>query len=172
MKLNKIIYICILASLMCIVSPIVIPINNVGITLSIFIISLICSILNKNSFICIAIYIIIGLIGLPVFQGYSSGVVALVGPTGGFIIGYIFYSLITGILIHKLGISFFKSLVFNLIGLFICYCFGIAWFIYTTKVTFWYALTVIIIPYVLLDIIKIILAYIIYKQLKIRNIVF
>ena len=166
MKTNKIIYICLLSSLLSILAPIMIPIGNIGITLAIFMISLICLVLKKYSVICIVIYITLGLIGLPVFQGYSSGLQSILGPTGGFIIGYIFYSLIVGILLEKFNKNFIYILVVNLIGLVVCYIFGMAWFMYTTNVSFLYALTVIIIPYVLLDLIKIILSYLVYIQLK------
>lgn len=166
MKTNKILYICLLSSLLSILAPIMIPISNIGITLAIFMISLICLVLKKYSVICIVIYITLGLIGLPVFQGYSFGLQSILGPTGGFIIGYIFYSLIVGILLEKFNKNFIYILVVNLIGLVVCYIFGMAWFMYTTNVSFLYALTVIIIPYVLLDLIKIILSYLVYIQLK------
>lgn len=166
MTINKIIYICLLSSLLAILAPIMIPISNIGITLSIFMIALTCLVLKKYAFVCIVIYIVLGLLGLPVFQGYNSGLGALFGPTGGFIIGYIFYSLVTGIILEKYNNNFLQVILINIIGLFICYCFGISWFIYTTKVTVWYALTVVVIPYILLDLIKIILSYLVYTQLK------
>ncbi|MCL4378895.1 MAG: biotin transporter BioY [Actinobacteria bacterium] len=50
-------------------------------------------------------YIILGLSGLPVFSGFHSGIAALTGPTGGYIIGFLFASFITGYIFESFALK-------------------------------------------------------------------
>lgn len=112
------------------------------------------------------VYILLGVIGLPVFSGFSGGAGVLFGPTGGYIIGYIFAALCTGLFIKKLPKKFSYYTLSMFIGLVVCYLFGTAWFIYLTKATFRKALAACIIPFIPGDILKIITASFIAIRLK------
>jgi biotin transport system substrate-specific component len=57
---------------------------------------------SRWAFISQALYIIIGLAGLPVFSGFKNGMVALPGPTGGYIIGFMAAAFITGYIYENL----------------------------------------------------------------------
>ena len=74
----------------------------------------------------VSLYLFQGIIGLPVFA-YGGGLIYLMGPTGGFLFGFLLASLIIGELADRgWGQSLFKSIFTMLIGMFIIYFFGIA----------------------------------------------
>lgn len=54
----------------------------------------------------VIVYVLLGLAGVPVFAGFSGGIGVLFGPTGGYIIGFIFTALIVGLMTEKLGKNF------------------------------------------------------------------
>ncbi len=92
------------AALICILSPftIMLPISPVPISLTIFAIYIaVYAVGMKWGLAATALYILIGLVGLPVFSGFSGGAGKLLGPTGGYIIGYLFVALISGFFIDR-----------------------------------------------------------------------
>lgn len=69
------------------------PFSPVPITGQTFILFLFASLLKpKKALVFIGIYILIGLFGAPVFSKGKSGLSALVGPTGGYLVGFILSS--------------------------------------------------------------------------------
>lgn len=88
------------------------------------------------------------------------------GPTGGYIIGYVFVALCTGLLTDKLPKKFSYYIVSMAIGLMVCYAFGTVWFMYLTKASLGKALTACIIPFIPGDIFKIIVASIVTARLR------
>ena len=102
MKTKNIIITGMLTSLICIFSVITLPINTIPITLStfsVFFISIISDL--KKSVSAVMIYILCGCLGLPVFSGFRGGINVLLGPTGGYITGYLFIALIVGLSSEK-----------------------------------------------------------------------
>ena len=86
----------------CIVAPLSIPIGPVPISLTNFAIYLSLYILGwKKGTVSYLLYLLLGLVGLPVFSGFSGGIAKLAGPTGGYIIGFIPMAIIAGIIIEK-----------------------------------------------------------------------
>ena len=57
----------------------------------------------KRGLISVAVYVLLGAIGVPVFAGFSGGIGVLGGPTGGYIIGFLFTALIVGLMTDFLG---------------------------------------------------------------------
>jgi len=76
----------------------------------------------------VAAYVLEGVIGLPVFAGWKGGVAALFGPTGGYIIGFVFAAFVVGWLI-ELGWAkrFDLTLAALLIGNAVIYALGLPW---------------------------------------------
>ena len=108
-----------------------------------------------------------GLIGLPVYNGYTSGPGVLFGVTGGFLFGFLFLSFLSGV-----GMKFTKKdyypvlkniivIVFSLIGLLICHLLGSAQFSVLCHKTFSESFLLVSLPYIPKDIISVILAYVI-----------
>ena len=67
------------------------------------------------------------------FAGFSGGIGVLFGPTGGYIIGFIFTALIVGLMTEKLGKKLWVEIVSMILGLAVCYAFGTAWFMFQMK---------------------------------------
>lgn len=125
---------------------------------------------TKKGLITVAAYILLGLIGVPVYSGFTSGAGVLMGITGGYIIGFIFTALIVGIMIKMLGKKIWVYVLSMLIGIAVCYAFGTAWFvIYSSNnadsVTIGAALSMCVVPFIIPDIVKIVIATLLCKRL-------
>ena len=162
-----------MAAILCIMGPIVIPIGMVPMSLANMAIYLTIILLDKKkALISTAIYLLIGLIGIPVFSGFSAGAGKLFGPTGGYLVGYLVLSFIGGSLLEKGKYQrkekmFYQILVLSLgtIGL---YLVGTLWLMYQSKLNLMTALTVGVFPFFIFDVIKIILAVSIGNSVKKR----
>ncbi len=126
---------------------------------------------GKKGTISILVYIFLGILGLPVFAGFSGGVSALFGMTGGFIFGFVLQGVIY-IILEKYTYKNNTFKVFSLIfGLFVCYLSGVLWFtnIYSNLNSandYIYAISVFILPYIIPDLLKLSLALVITKSLN------
>ena len=86
----------------CILAPLSIPIGPVPISLTNFAIYLALYLLDwKKGTVSYIIYLLLGLVGLPVFSGFTSGPGKLFGPTGGYLIGFIPMAIIAGMVINR-----------------------------------------------------------------------
>jgi biotin transport system substrate-specific component len=158
--IKKITFTALMTAVMCILSPLSIPIGPVPITLSVACVFLCVYALGaKLGSLACGIYILLGLVGLPVFSGFAGGPAKLFGPTGGYIVGYIFMALLSGWFIDRFPMKkFYIQVVGMLLGLVVLYAFGTAWFVFQMKVTFAEALSMCVIPFIAFDMIKIGLA--------------
>lgn len=111
------------------------------------------------------IYVAIGAIGAPVFTNFHGGLAYMAGPTGGYIIGYIFVALSTGLIARRRE-NFFVLCGAMVIGLVACYTLGTAWFAYSTGRTFWQSLLLCVVPYLPGDIAKIALSAFLCQRLR------
>ena len=82
----------------------------------------------KDGTIAIGLYILLGALGVPVFSGFNGGMGALMGPTGGYIVGFLLICLIFGLLCGK-GTGLWLKALALLLGLAVCYAFGTLWFV-------------------------------------------
>jgi len=126
---------------------------------------------TKKSTLTILVYILLGAIGLPVFSNFAGGLGYLFGATGGYIIGFIFTALITGFLTEKKQKNTWQLLLSMTFGLFACYCFGTAWFLFVytsndTPLNIFSALTICVFPYIVPDFVKMMLAILFVKKTK------
>ena len=79
-----------LAAILCILSPLAIPIGPIPITLGVFAVMLTGVVLDwRRASVAVLVYLLLGLIGLPVFSGGNSGPGVIVGPTGGYLWAYL-----------------------------------------------------------------------------------
>ncbi|MCR4748603.1 MAG: biotin transporter BioY [Lachnospiraceae bacterium] len=171
LKTLNLVYIAIGAALIVICSWISIP-TAVPFTLQTFAVFLLLLLLGgKRGTLSVIVYILLGLVGLPVFAGFSGGPGVLLGSTGGYIIGFIFMGLI-----HICASKFFENnslaeVISLIIGLIVCYAFGSVWFMYiymrdTGEVGFVTVLLWCVIPFIVPDLIKLALAFLISKRVK------
>ena len=124
----------------------------------------------KRGTLSVAIYILLGIAGVPVFAEFSGGLRVLLGMTGGYIIGFLFTAAAVGFMCEKLGRKLWVLGVSMMIGLAGCYLFGTVWFmlVYTQKVEpigFISALGTCVVPYLLFDIAKIAVAALVVNRL-------
>ncbi|MGN1329613.1 MAG: biotin transporter BioY [Eubacterium sp.] len=171
-KTIDIVYIGLFAALIAVCSWISIPLT-VPITLQTMAICLVAGLLGaKRGTITTVVYILLGLVGVPVFAGFSSGPAALLSPSGGYIIGFIFTALIVGIVSDKAKGKLLPLIVSMVIGILVCYVFGTAWFaiVYAkqneTAATLKTILGWCVIPFLIPDAVKIAVASILTNRLK------
>lgn len=151
----------------CVAAPFSVPIGPVPISLATFVLMISVYVLGaKMSLVSCVLYLLLGLVGLPVFSGFSAGAAKLAGPTGGYLIGYIFLILISGIFAEKSGFKAVWCVLGFVIGTAVLYAVGTAWLKISTGTTVKAALlsgTVLFLPG---DAVKIAAAVIIGSRLR------
>lgn len=164
-------YIALFAAVMAVCSWIAIPLS-IPITLQTFAVFVAAGFLGlKRGVISAALYILLGAIGLPVFSGFNSGVGALLGATGGYIIGFLFIAAAVGFASDRWSARPVPLILSMVLGLVACYTFGTAWFMYvyarnTGPVGLSAALSWCVIPYIIPDAVKIAAAVMAVIRLK------
>ena len=142
--------------------------SAVPFTLQIFAIVLSCYVLGFYAFLSYFCYLLLGIIGVPVFSGFNFGISVIIGPTGGFLLGFIFTILIS-VIGRKLAQNQIVLFFITIIGLVACYIFGTIWYVFIyLKEDFTFiinAIKISILPFVLFDIVKIILAQFISQKI-------
>lgn len=157
----------VMSAVICILGPVSIPIGVVPISFANFAIYLAVYALGmKKGSLSYLIYLCIGLIGIPVFSGFSSGPGKLLGPTGGYLIGFIFMVIICGLFIDKYIDKWYLCMAGMGLGLAVCYAFGTIWLAYQANLSMAAALAAGVIPFIPGDILKIIAAGIIGPQIR------
>ena len=142
---------CVLAPMSIPIGPVPISFTNLAIYLSLYLLGW------KMGTVSYLMYLLIGAIGVPVFSGFSGGLGKLLGPTGGYIIGFIPMAIISGLVIEKYNNRIFQF-VAMVLGTAVCYALGTAWFCVIMDVGIAAALGMCVIPFIPGDIAKIILA--------------
>lgn len=174
MKTRNLTTISLFSAFICIFSFITIPIGSIPITLGIFAVFLTSLTLGvKKALPSVLIYILCGSVGLPVFGGFQGGVHILLGPTGGYIIGYIFIAFISGFasdIVKKFPTNkrmhiLFPSCILAMTG---CYITGTLHFSFICNISFSEALKICVYPFIVIDTLKIYFAIIISECLKKR----
>lgn len=143
----------------CILAPFSIPIGPVPISLTNLVIYFSLYILGtRNAVISYLVYLLMGLIGVPVFSGFTSGPEKLFGPTGGYLVGFLPMAVIAGIFIEKFASSRMLCLTGMILGTIVCYAFGTAWLAVQAGLDVKAALFAGVIPFIPGDLIKMVLA--------------
>jgi biotin transport system substrate-specific component len=128
LTLRNQIYAAFFAVIIAFLSQLTIPLGLIPLTGQTFAIGLAVTFLGmRTGTMAILIYLLLGLIGLPVFAGGASGIGVLFGPTGGYLIGFIFNGLITGKLLEKDQLNYIKGILANILGAFATLLFGTLW---------------------------------------------
>ncbi len=153
-KITGTVLTAVFAAVICVLSPITLPIFAVPFTLSVFVICCVSTAIEEKAAISAALYVILGAAGLPVFAAFTGGLGVISGPTGGFIIGYIPLTLITGYAAKKYK-GFLPIFAFSICGLALLYLLGGIWYGISAKMGIWEVLTVSVFPFIIPDILKI-----------------
>ena len=133
------------------ISPVPISLTNLAVYFAVYVLGM------KRGTFSYCLYLLIGLIGLPVFSGFTGGPGKLLGPTGGYLIGFVFMAVCCGFFVEK---SSHRAIHIAgmIVGTAVCYLFGTAWLAHLTGMTFQAALGAGVIPFIPGDLAKIIIA--------------
>lgn len=156
------------SALLCLCAWLSFPLGDTAITLQTFGVFLCLGTLGgKRGTAAILVYLLLGAVGLPVFSGFRGGLAALLGTTGGYLTGF----LASGLLYWLLTSLFPKMQLFSMAaGLLVCYCLGSLWCyaVYIadgSTVTLGFIIIKCILPYLLPDALKLLLAWQLSKKL-------
>ena len=166
---RDIVYIGVFTAFQCLISGFSIPIGPISITLATFGIYLIGAVFSPHiAFFVVLNYIILGAIGLPVFSNFNAGLAVLTGVTGGYIVGYIPLILIEGILIWKFPDKKWMYPLSMILGTLVLYLCGSIQFMIVSgfSKSFSDILKICVYPFVLVDLVKIIVAYLLSQRLR------
>ena len=168
-SIRKFIVIAFMSAIISVLSPfvIILPVSPVPISLATFAIYLTVYILGaKYGFVSTLIYILLGMVGVPVFTGFTGGAGKILGPTGGYIIGYLFLAIIAGLIIERDYNNTFLSFIGMAVGTIVLYIFGSVWLMITAHMTFWQAIVAGVVPFIIGDLIKMFIACIVGKKIR------
>ena len=151
----------VMTAVTCILGPLVIPLpispvpisfTNLAVYLAVYVLG------TKAGTISYLVYLLLGFAGLPVFSGFTGGIVKLAGPTGGYMVGFIFMALIAGWAIDRFPGKYALQAAGMVLGTAVCYVFGTVWLAGQLGIGFAAGLGVGVIPYLPGDAVKILFA--------------
>ena len=164
----------VMAAVMCVIAPISLPIGPIAVTggtLTIFLTG--CLLGPWRGLAATAVYLLAGFVGLPVFSNYMGGAGRLIGPTGGYLVGYLPMMLLAGLAaeyalrrfagqgkkgqVLALSLSFFGMVLATAV----LYAFGTAWYCVQAGADLQTALAACVLPFIPFDLMKMVLALLI-----------
>ena len=169
LKLKDLIIYAIFAAVTAICSQITLPLPFTPVmvslgTFAIMLTSALCSVKFKfGGLVSVFIYIGLGAVGMPVFQGFRGGLGVLIGPTGGYIVGYLLMAIVIGFMYSDRKFINILALILADVVLYIC---GTLWFMLSTGNGLWQSLTLCVIPFLPGDLVKLIAAYLTIGRIK------
>lgn len=148
----------VMTALTCVLAPLAIPIGPVPISLTNLVIYFSLYLLGwRLGTLSVWVYLLLGTFGLPVFSGFTGGIGKLLGPTGGYLIGFLPMALLGGMAIERFSsrLLHFAGLA---VGTLVCYLFGTVWFCFVAEIAVVPALSLAVFPFLPGDAAKLLLA--------------
>ncbi len=159
MATKSIVEVAVFTAVLAVLSQISIPLpSGVPVTMQTFAVAFCGVVLGwKLAVASTAVYILLGVVGVPVFAGFSGGAQVLVSYTGGFLFGFLFMALLCG------AGSMLKNKVLGvaagMAGLVVCHLFGVLQFMFVMRMGFAESFMLASAPYLIKDVVSVILAY-------------
>ena len=152
-----------MSAAMCVLAPVSIPLPGlVPVSLGLLVVYFYPYLLGtKRAALSCLLYIVLGVVGLPVFSGYTSGLPKLVGPTGGYILGYFIVIFFLGEALRRFPTNRFAHAAGIALGTICLYVIGTLWLAHVTGRTFDQALAAGVIPFIPGDIAKAVAAMVV-----------
>lgn len=144
-------------AILCIISPFSIPLSFSPVPLTMQTLAvLLCAVAlpPARAVGCVAGYLALGAAGLPVFSRFTGGLGIVAGPTGGFLVGFLPMALLVSWLVRQWPQSKAAQGGAMLLGSLALYLCGAAWFCLLTGRGVWEAVTLCILPFLPLDLLK------------------
>lgn len=157
--IQRMCFVGVFTALMCVLSPLSIPIEPISITMATLVLYFIGALLDwKWSSLVVLLYLLLGSVGLPVFSKFQGGFQVILGPSGGFLIGYL-----PCVVVESLLIGFFKDKkwmypIAMIVGTIVLYAIGVLWFMLYLGNGFGKAMAACVIPFLPGDAFKIAVA--------------
>lgn len=171
MKIRNMALCALFAALLAVCAWISIPIGEVAITMQTFGLFLTLGVLGgKRGTVAIVIYLLLGIVGLPVFSGFQGGIGALLGVTGGYIAGFLATALVYWLVTALGRDKYIFRLLGMALGLVCCYLLGSLWFRFCYLpeggLSFGAVLLKCVVPYLVPDAAKLIVAWLLSRRLR------
>ena len=172
---KKMVFIAMYTAIICVTGFIAIPVGPIPIVLQNVLALMAAGLLGLvHGIISVALFLLLGALGLPVFSGGNGGLAVLQGPTGGFLWGYLLGTIVLGLIVAKPKIdeksfawkNILRMVVASIVGMIVLYIPGIIHFMVLTESSFAKTMAVCVTPFILFDFIK--LCIIIPLVLKLR----
>ncbi|MDS0527236.1 biotin transporter BioY [Clostridium sp. SHJSY1] len=167
--LRKQIICAIFAGVMAILAQIAVPLpfTTVPITMVTFAVTLVAVVLGgRLGAISVLVYILLGAIGIPVFAGFKGGFQTLIGATGGYLISFPIVAAIIGYFSYRYKKNYLIISLASIFAFTVCYFIGTVQLMFVANLGIKAALMAGVIPFVIFDIIKVILAVFIGVRLQ------
>ena len=146
----------VMAALICIAGPLTIAVGPVPLSLATFAVMLGGTVLGKKrGTAAVGLYLLIGIIGVPVFSGFTGGFQKLAGVTGGYLVGYLPCAFLAGLGAEHAGKRKWMLPGMMVLGTAVLYTVGTAWFMIQTGNAFGAALSLCVLPFLPGDAVKI-----------------
>lgn len=167
LSVRHLVYCALFAALMAVLAQVSVPIGPVPISLATLGVML-CGLLLgwKYGLMAVAVYLLLGLAGAPVFAGLQGGAARLLGPTGGYLIGYLPYAALAGWRGKEEKQAFLATCGKLLLGTAVCYVLGTAWFMHQSGRAIGDSLTLCVLPFLPGDGVKIAVCALLHPRLK------
>ncbi len=157
-----------MTAVICVLAPMALPVGPVPITLVNLAMYLALYLLGgKLGSLSCLLYVLIGLAGMPVFAGFTGGPGKLLGPTGGYIVGYVVMAVVSGLFIDRCRSRVLHYLGMTL-GTALCYVLGTLWYCVSMDSGVEAALALCVIPFIPGDLVKMALAVSVGPMLRSR----
>lgn len=174
MKTKNPVLCAVCAAITCVLAPLSVPIPGmIPITLATFAVMLSGILLGgRSGALSQVVYLIIGAVGVPVCAGFTPALPRLLGPTGGYLVGYIPLAFVCGAIYsmwgkNSRGVKKYAVMLLGMIaGTIVLYAFGTAWFCILNRVDVSYAIALCVVPFLIGDAVKIAVVMILAPQLE------
>ena len=169
-KTREMAIIAVMAALLCVAGPLSIAVGPIPLSLATFVVYLAGAVLGaKRGALAVAVYLLVGMVGVPVFSGFTGGFQKLAGVTGGYLVGYLACAGITGLAVKgdtAEATPLWKLPVFMVAGTAALYAIGTAWFMLQTQNGLAAALMLCVVPFLAGDAIKIAAACLLARSIR------
>ncbi len=170
MKTRDMTVVAVMAALICVAGPLSVSIGPIPLSLASFAVYIAGAVLGaKKGALAVGLYLLLGLVGLPVFSGFSGGFQKLIGVTGGYLAGYLPCALITGLAVKPDSPEDgprWRLPAFMALGTSALYLIGTAWFMLQTGNTLAASMGLCVIPFLPGDAVKIVAASLLSRPVR------
>ena len=149
----------VLTALMAVIAPFSVAVGPIPLSFCTLIVYLAAYLLSwRRATAATLAYILLGVVGMPVFSGFSAGLGAVAGPTGGYIVGYLPLTALSGLAVSRFPQSRFLQLLGMAGATAVLYTLGTSWYCLQSGTSLVPALAACVLPFLPGDLLKMLAA--------------